>query len=375
MKLKTLLYTTYIFLLLLQIPSYSQFSLQLASEHEYNNNPFRSRIPERNFISAYDLTLQYEYKNLGVLYNGTSVSFSSSRDRNFFHHMGGIWAGFDSSAVSLSFEQRINNPLYSYFDYNQFDLNYEHHLTLWGVTAAIYPSVSYISYKNISILDNVKSSLTLSLNKSFETKTTMILGGAINHKIYTRPNIISLIKVANESGNITESLIDSQNATTLTQVTGFGRIAQSLFPTTGVAFQFTGKKIISGLASSVKDLSLYYGDESEIFDDPVIYEGTSFLFELTQIMFEDLEIKLGFYNNKKFYPSQGIYDSANFYYTDTEREDTQNLFSVSVKKPFSLTEKLALEVGLKYYFINNSSNSYWFQYKSGAFNVNLSLSF
>jgi len=363
------------FLILFGNKTYSQFSFQLVTEHEYNNNPFRSRIPERNFISAYDFTLQYEHKNLGVMYNGTAISFNKTGERDFFNHMGGIWANFDSSSVSLSFEQRVNNPLYTYFDYTQADLNYEHHLTLLNMSLDIYPSLSYAVYKNIPLLNNLKSSLSISFNKPFETKTTIIFGGAVNHKIYTRPDYTGIVPVTDDAGIITNTLVESRNATTLTQLTGFFRAAQSVFQSTGAAVQVTGKKIISGIANSVKELSLYYGDESEIFDDPVNYEGISFAAELTQILFSDLELKLGYYNNRKYYPSQGIYEADNTYFTDTEREDSQNIVSFSAKKPFEITEKLGFEIGLKINFIKNASNSYWFQYNSTGVNLNLGLTF
>jgi hypothetical protein len=375
MKLKHLLYISLAVLLLVQARVYPQFSFQLLTEQEYNSNPFRSRIPESNFISAYDLTLQYEPGNMGIMYNGTLINFNSSADRNFFWHMAGIWSSFDSSAVSFSFEQRINLPAYSYFDYFELALNYEHRLMFLGVNVNIYPSITYSSYKNISILDNVKSTLSLSLNKSFETKTTLILGGAVNHKIYTQPNKTDMVQIVNDSNQVINTLIEGQNATTLTQLTSFGRIAQSVTSTTGVAFQFTNRKILNGLASSIKELNLTYGDESEIFDDPVNYEGNSFLVEVTQILFDDLQIKLGYSSSRKAFPSQGVYDVGNTYYTGTERVDSQNIYSVSAKKSFSLSASLDLELGLKYYYMKNSSNSYLYKYNSNALNFNVNLSF
>ncbi len=355
--------------------SYSQFSFQLASQQEYNSNPFKSFIPQSSFISGYDFLTQYEFYNLGVLYNGSVVNFGNNTDRNFYWNLLGVWANFDSSAVSFSLEQRINRPVYSYYDYYELALNYEHQINLWGITAAIFPALTYTSYKNISILDNFKSSLAITLNKPFEWGTTIILGGSINHKIYTQPNKTDLIQIVNDSNMVENVLIESQNASQITQLAVFARVAQSITPSTGLALQYTNKNILSGLASSVKSLNLTYGDESEIFDDPVNYEGNSFLVELTQILFDDLKLKLGYYNNSKLYPSQGTYNGSQEYSLDLTRRDTQNIFSFSLDKPFSLNDNLGLDIGVRYTYMKNSSNSSVFRYSGSSFNFSLGFNF
>lgn len=354
---------------------YSQFSFQLAAQQEYNSNPFKSFIPQSSFISGYEFSAQYELNNLGVLYNGTLVNFGNNQDRNFYWNLWGVWVYFDSSAVSLSLEQRINRPLYSYYDYYELALNYEHQINLWGITTNIFPSLTYTSYKNISILDNFKSSLAFTLNKPFEWGTTIILGGSINHKIYTRPNKTDLIQAVNDSNVVENILIESQNASSITQLSVFARVAQSITPSTGLAVQYTNKNILSGMASSIKALNLTYGDESEIFDDPVNYEGNNFLVEITQIIFDDLKLKLGYYNNSKLYPSQGTYNGNLEYSLDLTRRDTQNIFSFSADKPFSLSENLGIDIGLRYSYIKNSSNSSLFRYSGSSFNLNIGFNF
>ena len=122
---------------------------------------------------------------------------------------------------------------------------------------------------------------------------------------------------------------------------------------------------------------MIYGDESEMFDDPVNYEGNNLSFELTQIFFEDVELKAGFYLNRKFYPSQGVYNALYNYVTGVMRSDTQNIFNLSVKKNISLEflSGIDLSVGLNYQLIDNKSNSYLFNYKSNSINVNLGFEF
>jgi len=354
---------------------YAQLSFQAAAVQEYNSNPFRSAEAESNFISGYNLTLQYEMDNWGILYSGTKIMFSNSGDRNFYMQTAGIWKNFESSSFSFSTEQRINNELYSYFDYYGVSADFSAQFSFSGIYVYLFPSIEYTSYKNISILDNIKTLFGFSLNKPFETGTALIAGGGINYKIYTQPDITDLFYTIDESDAETDTLVESKNASSITQLTAFARAAQSVTETTGIAVQYTAKKIVNGIAASVKEINLTYGDESEMFDDPVNSEGNSILIELTQILFDDMQVKLGYYNNRKTYPSQGIYDSASNYYTGTDRKDTQNIYSASVEKVFELSGSISLETAVKYHYINNSSNSYWFNYKEHSINFNVGITF
>lgn len=374
MKNKIITYIAFFFFFF-QGLIFSQFSAGLSSEQEYNSNPFKSIVPESNLISLYDLILQYKTGDWGFLYNVNSTNFNTTTDRNFYWHSIGIWKSFDTSILSFSAEQRINKELYTFFDYYELNLAYEHQFSFFDIDASLFPSVVYTSYKNISVLSNVKTSMGFTLNKSFETGTTIIFGGMLNHKIYTDPNKTDLIQALDDSNRVVDNIIESKNTSSITQLSGFGRIAQAITPSTGLAFQFTNKKIVNGLASSVKELNLTYGDESEIFDDPVNYEGNNILVELTQILFTDLELKLGYYYNNKKYPSQGIYNANAEYNLNIERNDTQNVFSFSAQKTFSLSEKLSLDLEMNFHYIKNSSNSYFFKYNSSSFGLNVSLSF
>jgi hypothetical protein len=230
-------------------------------------------------------------------------------------------------------------------------------------------------YTSIPILDNVTTSFSAAINKGFETGTTVILGGAFNFKKYLTPTQTGTYSYLDEANNlITESFRD-KNVSSVSQVLTFGRIAQSVTETTGLAFQFTNRSILNGFGTFVKDLNMIYGDESEMFDDPVNYEGNNFAVELTQILFDDLQIKAGYYLNKKNYPSQGLYDESLFYNTDIMRSDTQSIFNLSLTKsiPLEFLNGNNLSIGLNYQTIKNKSNSYLFDYKSNSINLSLGI--
>jgi hypothetical protein len=214
------------------------------------------------------------------------------------------------------------------------------------------------------------------LNRGFETNTTLIAGGSLNYKKYTNPSISGTYEYINENNDIVQETFYDQNINSITQLLSYFRIAQSISETTGAAFQFTNRSILGGIANDVKELNLYYGDESEIFDDPVNYEGNGISLELTKV-FDEAQLKAAYYINKKNYLSQGIYNDTLLYNTDINRADTQNILSLSVSKDFYIdeSEKTSISFKLGFTRIMNTSNSYLFNYKSNSINLSVGIEF
>ena len=237
--------------------------------------------------------------------------------------------------------------------------------------------MSLTQYENISILDNFKTSFGYYINRGFESGTTLILGGGFNFKKYLNPTQTGTYFYLDETNTLVEESFTDQNINSLTQVVTYGRIAQSITPTTGIAIQLTSRSIINGIANEVKDLNMVYGDESEMFDDPVNYEGNGIAIELTQLLWEDMVIKAGYYLNNKHYPSQGIYGETYYYDTGIMRSDKQHIFNLSVNKTISsaLFEGFDLKLGFNFQSIKNGSNSYWFNYNGNSFNLSLGFQF
>lgn len=373
MKISNKIFTIVFISFIASTVNYGQWSFGLSTEQEYNDNPFRSKIAEKALVSSFSGSAGYDFDFLKVGYAGSLISFDVLPERNFYWHQAAAWMEFESSSLGVSFEQRLNKDIYTYFDYDNFSLYYNQQFQLENFYITLAPYTSFTQYKSIPILDNLQTSLSATVNRGFETGTTVILGGALNYKRYTSPVQSGTYSYLDETSTLVTESYKDKNVSSVTQVLSFARAAQSLTETTGLAAQFTNRSILSGFGAFVKDLNVVYGDESEMFDDPVNYEGNNLSVELTQILFDDVQIKAGYYLNKKNYPSQGIYDELLAYNTGLMRSDTQNIFSLSVKKNISLdsTNGLNLSVGLNYQMINNKSNSYLFDYKSNSINLNL----
>ena len=355
----------------------AQWSFQLSTDQEYNDNPFRTQLATKSFLSSINFGLENNLENFSLGYYGSYLNFDVLPERNFYWHQFAIWKSFETSGLGVYAEQRLNKDDYTYYDYTNILAYYTQQFNLENFHITFSPNLSLTKYNNISIMDNYKASISLNVNRGFESGTTFILGGAFNFKKYLNPTQSGVYSYLDENNLlVTESYID-KNVSSITQLVSFARVAQSITETTGLAAQFTNRSIFNGFGAFVKDLNMIYGDESEMFDDPVNYEGNNLSIELTQMLFEDLEIKVGYFLNRKQYLSQGIYDEFYNYYTDIMRSDTQNIFNLSAKKsiPFEFLGGSALSIGLDYQLIDNKSNSYLFNYKSNSINLNLGFEF
>ena len=360
------------------LPVTGQISWSFNTSQEYNDNPFRTQFPEASIVSSYDLgmeiTLNKVEKPYSLSYYGSYNSFSSLTERNFFWHQLSLSKDFASSSFILLAEQRVNNQLYSYYNYSNLSAFYNYKLSVSDYYINLQPNAVYAKYSQIPIMDNVKLGFNFRLNHGFDSETTLIFVSAFNHKIYLNPENNGIYSYFNDNDSLITESFNDQNVSSIQQFNFAFRLAQSLGEKSGIAFQYTNKNILTNFSSKVKDLNTIYGDESEMFDDPVNSEGNNFLIEFTQILFDDFEIKLGYYLNKKLYPSQGVYDKNYNYLINQTRKDDQSIFNLNLKKDFELGETISsLSVGLNYQAIWNTSNSYLFNYKSNAVSLYLNM--
>lgn len=353
----------------------AQWNLSVSTNQEYSDNPFHTILAEKTFISSIELGLEKDFDFLSIGYYGSYYNFSFLTDRNFYAHQFSITKNFENSILGGIVEQRFGKDIYTFFNYTNFLFYYQHTFNLGPIYISLSPNLSLTDYHEIPILNNIKTSFSYIMNCGLESETTLILGGSLNHKKYIDPINSGVYNYFNEYNNIVHESFSDRNVESFVQLLSYLRAAQSITSSTGLAVQYTNRSIFTKFDNSVKDLNIYYGDESEMFDDPVNYEGNNYSIELTQILFEDLEIKLGYYANNKLYPSQGIYDPSFNYDNQFMRKDNQKIFNVSLKKNLQLDflNDVGVFLGINYRHINNQSNSALFNYKSNSFNINFGL--
>lgn len=364
-----------LFIVVASVKSNAQWKYNITTEQEYNDNPFRTSLTEKTIINSVGLSIGNDIDNFSFSYTGNYFNFTAYPDRNFYWHQ--LFANYstESSNYGIQAEQRLGKDVYTYFNYSSIEAFYNYQTEIDDYYLTLAPNFSVTKYQNISILDNMKLSLSGSINHGFESGTTIILGEVLTLKKYLTPSQSGVYAYLDENNILRQEFYVDQNISSLFQSISAIRIAQSIFSSTGVAFQFTHRSILTGVPAFVKDLNMIYGDESELFDDPVNYKGNHLSFELTQIMFDDLTIKADYFMNYKNYPSQGIYDINQNYDTNIMRSDIQKVFNISLTKIFTIdsSKDYKLNLGLNFQSIRNESNSSFFNYKSNS--VNLSLGF
>ncbi|MBN2570995.1 MAG: hypothetical protein JXA68_02600 [Ignavibacteriales bacterium] len=352
------------FLFLSNINS-AQFYFSVSTDQEYNDNPFNSPTPFSSMISSYDLGVEAYIDNFNLGYYGSYTMFSEFSQRNFLWHQFGLWYYSENGSITAGLygEQRINNDLYNFYDYMDFTGYVKYLFQLEDFYNTLHLNLELTKYDYFTELNNWLASVGYKLSRSFESGTTIIGGGIFSYKNYFDDEI-----VISSGGNKTPYTM---------HLAYFGRIAQSITSRTGLAAQFTNRHILDGTGNYNIQLNQAYGDESGLFDDPVSYEGYAFTTELTQILPLEIILKAGYSYNNKDYKYQGIYTGDTTYTFTTTRFDKQNNLYVGLKKSFPLSETSDTEliVSLRYQMINNSSNSYWYKYKSNLIGLNIDLQF
>lgn len=347
-----------------------QWNFSLSTAQKYNDNPFNSPLPVSTLISSLGFGIEKGIGSFGLGYYGNYNIFHEIETRNFYWHQVGLWKSTDSSMFGVYLEQRVNNPDYKYYNYINYNAYFKQRFQIEDINLFANAALSLTDYSDLNDLDNILGNIGIMVNKSFETKTTLIGGLNFNYKNYFGTNL--------NSGDLTgDSLASSSPSAFTSQFNFYGRIAQSITESTGLAIQYSNQNIIGGTASFIRELDYVYGDESQYFDDPISYEGYTLSAQLTQILPEEIVMRAILSISKKDYPSQGIYIGMETFDEKIIRNDDLTELNISLSKYFYLGAELqnTIMLSLTYELINNSSNSFWYNYKSNQINLNFNFQF
>ncbi len=339
----------------------AQWSASFSTSQEYDSNPYRSPIDEPDVISSYNGGLEYDFGEINLLYFGSYSMFNESKERNFYWHQLGFYNVADNNAFGFYGEQRLNKTDYNFYDYLSFTGYFRQKIDSVEFSPVINLTGSYRAYKNISDYNNLFLSAGINLNKSFETKTAIILNFAFNYKYYPS---------SGEESEVNSSLSTSQLYFNL-------RIAQSIFEKTGLAVYYFNRSLLGETSTLAEDYTFSFADESDLYDDPYSRNENAFGLEITQILPELIIAKAGIELSSRTYPSQGIYLDYENYEPITDRNDRLNSYYFRMNKNINIdsTGHTSLTIGLNYSYINKNSNSYWYDYEGSLFSINLGLNF
>jgi len=381
-----------LFVLILMFPlqlAFGQWYYSLYVEQEYNTNPFAFPEAEDDQISRFSLGLQKDWAKVSAQYFGSYHMFYQNSDRSFYWQQF-FMSGGDSTSWSFLAENRLNRPEYIIYDYLTLRAGINHnHLVkdfLWRFSGG----VALNNFFEIQDINNLIFNVYTSVQRSFFTRTSFIGTAALNYKYYLQeiPPVDS-VQVFMQSlsqlhqgggqgpghggpgeGGGYQVYVPSSEQRGLTQLLLTLRIAQALTSSTGLAVQYQTSINFNEDDRSVTGLIYGYSTESQIFDDPMGYESNMFGSELTQLLPYQMSVKAAGYYQQKKYVAQGIYQDADNYNQSLLREDIYRTVWATLEKRFSVWDS-GLALQLNFQWINNSSNSYWYDYESQFFSLGL----
>ncbi len=358
----------------------AQFSSSLEVNSAFDDNVFRSPEPTEDFISNLDVDLGYKFNNkkLQIFYNGNFIFYRNLKERNLSLHQFGInyYIPFGKDDLHTLYIggnglTRIDGEEYKEYDYNQLYAYANFRFDLENLFLKTGYNFRYRDYSNIPELTNLRHYIYIQVNKSFSTRTTLILEADLGYKAFKSQILYSR---DNEDGDDSNhgpggQIRPSRFVTSISEVPPMGqlillaRVAQSIYEKMGVYIQYRKQISLSDQITSVTGND-YYQDE-ELFDDPFSYEGQGISTQLTWMMPWSMKVQIGGSLIDKNYISEQAFVSID----DTvgsggQRIDDQNNLFLNFTKTFNFKRKWmnALMFNIYIGYTNNKSNSYWYNY-------------
>ncbi|HID40301.1 MAG TPA: hypothetical protein EYP36_12420 [Calditrichaeota bacterium] len=361
---------------------FAQFSKNIEVSSYWDDNLYRSPQPVNDLLTDVGIQLSYrpDDSNLNYYYNGSLFLYQNNSLRNFSAHDVGInyfnpFGQDDRHKFYLGAEWtlRLNGDEYNYYDYNQIYAYSNFRLDLdWLFLRGGY-NFRYRSYSNLPDLTNYRHYLFLQANKSFATRTTFILETDLGYKSFAAQDFF--IASGGMGGKGHRRMTDNYSSTTsvseipsLGQVVLLARISQSLHEKVGLFVQYRRQFSLTDETNFV-NADGYYQDE-ELFDDPFSYESESYSTQLTWMLPWAMKLQIGGALISKNYISEQAYTSAeDSLALGGIRLDERGSYYVNFSKTLYLNKNWlkSLNFNLKYSYIRNESNSYWYDYKNAVF--------
>ncbi|HGY56089.1 MAG TPA: hypothetical protein ENK44_10320 [Caldithrix abyssi] len=369
----------------------AQFTSSLDVSTWYDDNVYRSPEPEQDILQDISIGLNYtpDKSAMNYFYNGSFLLYRNANTRNFSLHSFGLsynksFGNEDQNDFYFggNWTMRLNGDDYNYYDYNQLYLYANFRFDLdWAFLRAGY-NYRYRGYTNIPDLTNYRHYLFVQANKSFETRTTIILETDLGYKSFAGQETISGSSGGGHGRGRMSDYYSEYSATeyneipSLSQVVLLARVSQSVTDKVGIYVQYR-TQLSPTKQTSFVNAGDYFQDE-ELFDDPFSYEAQSYSSQLTWVLPWSARLQIGGVMENKQYISEQAFTSAE----DTvglggNRVDDRQSYFINLSKTLRIDKKWmeSLHFYLNYNYIWNRSNSYWYDYKNAVIGAGVNWSF
>ena len=234
----------------------------------------------------------------------------------------------------------------------------------------------YREYNQLSELSNFMHTVFIQANKTFSTRTSIILEADLGYKSFSEQNTTGYSSGIGRGRNLYSTETFTSEIPSMQQAIILGRIAQSFHDKLGLYMQYRQQYNLAD-QNVFLNTDNYYRDE-ELFDDPFGYESRAYSSQLSWIGPWSTQLKIGAGQIIKNYVSEQAFISAD----DTTglggiRLDDRNYLSFNLSKSFKInTNWLNLfSININYNYIRNTSNSYWYDYKNKVLGAGIQFDF
>ncbi len=368
---------------------FGQFSKDITV-HTYNDdNLYRSPEPISDMLSSVKLNLNYQDNESNIrLSNKTNlILYNNTSDRSFLINNTGLNKNLkigekSNSNINLggNWTLRVNKTDYNYYNYSQIS-GYANFQILTNIVL-IKGGYNYRwrNYPNWSYLSNHLHNVHFQLNKSFPTRTTVILETGFGNKLFWGQDTFTTTGFTGRGsghraeGTVTTNTIFERLSTS--QLNVVLRLTQSLHTKAGIYFQYR-KQISIDDSTSYRNFDDYYQDD-ELFDDPYTYESDSYSSQLTIMLPKSTKLLIGGSLSSKDYISELAYSTEDDTVgTGKLRFDDQTNYFIDLSKTFKIDKDWVNSIKFNLYYsrTNNESNSYWYNYKNTSWGGGIQWSF
>ena len=366
-----------------------QFSTNLMVNTYTDDNLFRTPDPIQDLLSNVNLSLSYQQPEANTQFydNINLIAYKNTYDRNFLINSAGINKNIkigekSNSTFSLggNWTLRANKDNYNYYNYSQLSGYANFKLLTNIILLKGGYSYRWRNYQNLPELSNQLHNTYLQLNKSFPSRTTIIVETGFGNKSFmgqdsfTTINDIGRGRGHHGEGSIATNTISERLSTSKAHI--ILRLTQSLHEKAGIYIQYR-KQLSIDDDISYRNFDDYYQDD-ELFDDPFTYESDSYSTQLTIMLPKSTKLLIGGSLYSKYYISEPAYATVEDSVGIGElRLDEQTNYFIDLSKTFNINKDWvnSIKFNLYYSYTYNESNSYWYNYKNATLGAGIQWSF
>jgi hypothetical protein len=376
-------FTMSILLLLLMSPYLLADSLSLSFYQYMTDNLFQNRYAEPDQLSIMNLYFDKGFSNFSFFSEGNyTYLFENPGLAYYVHDLGLDYLYLVNEKTALYFSLGGRGAFYrtDYSDFNYLSFNFFSSLKTYFSQTSIFKSNYSLEYRNYkySLFDFLGQTLSVSLDKYFQTRTTLKAEASWGYKHFFHPYLSEEVIPADlnqyqhggkgKGGGYAREGIQfitggDDEGEGIQVFSLAGLIAQGLGNRVGLSLTGMKQWTLSG-ENPFTYVEEYYTVENPSYDR-YSWAGYQLGSQLTALLPWNIQLKMGYTISNKEFPgieSMSLEEEP----SGLTRKDERKQFEARLEKNFP-----RLSVFLSYSYIDNQSNDPFFEWKGHFFSAGI----